>query len=222
MRRGPRNLQIVADGIGLTQFGGVALIEHFFQRLGLRGAFARHIRFVQRNNRYSVSNGVAGTGFSYEVLYAGGHAASGTEVIVDPAVRVAYIHLRGEAATDAGRQKVRDALASHPEFTDVLGPSDLAGLHAGPKLGDLVVEAQPPWSFAMNDVSSGEKGAHGSRAELGVPLLLSGAGIGPTPPTSPGLVDVAPTTAALLHAPCPANAQGRALTEAFSGPAACT
>ena len=44
----------------------------------------------------------------------------------------------------------------------------------------------------------------------------------PTPPTSPGLVDVAPTIAALLHAPCPANAQGRALTEAFSGPAACT
>jgi len=55
MRRGPRNLQIAADGIGLTQFGGVALIEQFFQRLGLRGALARHIRFVQRNNRYSIS-----------------------------------------------------------------------------------------------------------------------------------------------------------------------
>jgi len=55
MRRGPRNLRISADGIGLTQFGGVALIEHFFQRLGLRGALARHIRFVQRNNRYSIS-----------------------------------------------------------------------------------------------------------------------------------------------------------------------
>src|SRR6266566_6806039 len=55
MRRGPRNLQISADGIGLTQFGGVALIEHFFQRLGLRGALARHIRFAQRNNRYSIS-----------------------------------------------------------------------------------------------------------------------------------------------------------------------
>lgn len=55
MRRGPRNLRIAADGIGLTQFGGVALIEHFFQRLGLRGALARHIRFAQRNNRYSIS-----------------------------------------------------------------------------------------------------------------------------------------------------------------------
>ena len=55
MRRGPRNLRISADGIGLTQFGGVALIEHFFQRLALRGALSRHIRFTQRNNRYSIS-----------------------------------------------------------------------------------------------------------------------------------------------------------------------
>lgn len=55
MRRGPRNLRIAADGIGLTQFGGVTLIEHFFQRLGLRGALARQVRFAQRNNRYSIS-----------------------------------------------------------------------------------------------------------------------------------------------------------------------
>jgi Transposase DDE domain group 1 len=55
MHRGPQNLRIAADAIGLTQFGGVALIEHFFQRIGLRGALADHIRFAQRNNRYSVS-----------------------------------------------------------------------------------------------------------------------------------------------------------------------
>lgn len=55
MHHGPRNLRITADGVGLTQFAGVSLIEHFFQRLGLRGAFADHIRFPQRNNRYSIS-----------------------------------------------------------------------------------------------------------------------------------------------------------------------
>jgi hypothetical protein len=44
MPRGPRNLRITADGLGLTQFGGVTLIEQFFQRIRL-----------QRNNRYSVS-----------------------------------------------------------------------------------------------------------------------------------------------------------------------
>jgi len=55
MPRGPRNLRVVADGVGLTQFGGVALIAHFFRRLRLQGALSRHIRFAQRNNRYSIS-----------------------------------------------------------------------------------------------------------------------------------------------------------------------
>ena len=54
MARGPRKLRVAADGVGLTQFGGVALIEHFFQHIGLQGAFSRHIRFTQRNNRYSI------------------------------------------------------------------------------------------------------------------------------------------------------------------------
>ncbi|HEV2315442.1 MAG TPA: IS1380 family transposase [Candidatus Acidoferrales bacterium] len=55
MARGPRKLRVSADGIGLTQFGGVALIEQFFQRIGLQGALWRHVRFAQRNNRYSIS-----------------------------------------------------------------------------------------------------------------------------------------------------------------------
>jgi hypothetical protein len=55
MPRGPRNLRIANDGVGLTQFGGVALIEQFFQRVGLQGALSDHIRFVRRNSRYSIS-----------------------------------------------------------------------------------------------------------------------------------------------------------------------
>jgi hypothetical protein len=55
MARGPRNLRIATDGVGLTQFGGVALIEQFFRRIGLQGALWRQVRFVQRNNRYSIS-----------------------------------------------------------------------------------------------------------------------------------------------------------------------
>ncbi len=46
---------MAADGIGLTQFGGVALVEQFFQRIHLQGALWRHVRFAQRNNRYSIS-----------------------------------------------------------------------------------------------------------------------------------------------------------------------
>src|SRR5712692_10423249 len=55
MPRGPRKLRIVADGVGLTQFGGVALIREFFQQIGMRGALSRQVRFAQRNNRYSIS-----------------------------------------------------------------------------------------------------------------------------------------------------------------------
>jgi len=55
MARGPRNLRVAADGVGLTQFGGVALIEQFFQRIHFQGALWRHVRFAQRNNRYSIS-----------------------------------------------------------------------------------------------------------------------------------------------------------------------
>lgn len=55
MPRGPRNLRVATNGAGLTQFGGVALLREFFRRVGVQGAFARHIRFVQRNNRYSIS-----------------------------------------------------------------------------------------------------------------------------------------------------------------------
>lgn len=55
MARGPRNLHVATNGIGLTQFGGAALIEQFFQRIGLQGAISQHVRFAQRNNRYSIS-----------------------------------------------------------------------------------------------------------------------------------------------------------------------
>src|SRR2546427_13195574 len=55
MNRGPRKWRVAFDGVGLTQFGGVTLIEQFLQRFRLQRAFSRHIRFVQRNNRYSIS-----------------------------------------------------------------------------------------------------------------------------------------------------------------------
>lgn len=55
MRRGPRNLHISFHGSGLTAFGGVALLQSFFHRLGLRSQLQRWVRFAQRNNDYSIS-----------------------------------------------------------------------------------------------------------------------------------------------------------------------
>jgi hypothetical protein len=52
---GPKNLRISADARGLTQFGGVALLHRYFQRLGLQRQLCRYVQFPQRNNQYSVS-----------------------------------------------------------------------------------------------------------------------------------------------------------------------
>jgi hypothetical protein len=66
MARGPRKLRVAFDGVGLTQFGGVALIEQFFQRIGLQGSFSQHLRFAQRNTRYSISESLEA--FLYPLL----------------------------------------------------------------------------------------------------------------------------------------------------------
>ena len=55
MARGPRNLQISFAGTSLTHFGGLVLLHHFVQQLGLRSRLAHTVRFPQRNNRYSTT-----------------------------------------------------------------------------------------------------------------------------------------------------------------------
>ncbi len=58
MPRGPKNLRITFDAEALTHYGGAVLIHHFLQRLGLRTALWRLVRFRQRNNRYRISETV--------------------------------------------------------------------------------------------------------------------------------------------------------------------
>ncbi len=54
-----------------------------------------------------------------------------------------------------------------------------------------------------------------------MPFLLSGAGVRRGAlPTSPSLVDVAPTIAALLGVTPPDDVQGRVLTEVLDAPSA--
>jgi hypothetical protein len=54
MPKGPRKLLIAFGNQTLTHYGGVYLLHRFFTRIGLKNAIATEIRFVQRNNRYSV------------------------------------------------------------------------------------------------------------------------------------------------------------------------
>jgi hypothetical protein len=54
MPRGPRNLAIRFGAATLTHYGGVYLIHRFLSRIGFRDAVAREVRWMQRNNRYTV------------------------------------------------------------------------------------------------------------------------------------------------------------------------
>jgi len=55
MKRSPKGVQIVFSGMGLTHFGGLYLLQRFFQRIKLRSLLSQYLYFPQRNNRYTVT-----------------------------------------------------------------------------------------------------------------------------------------------------------------------
>ena len=167
---------------------------------------------------------VSDAGYTSEIVYPGFSPKTNADVIIAPTPRIAHFQLRGTAANDpATAIKIRSALLAHHQIAAVLAPSDYSTLHASSKLGYLVAEARLPWSFAKTGALRGtQKASHGSRAELDIPLYLAGKGINRIKPHNPGLVDVAPTIAALLGIPCPAGAQGRVLKESFTSSASCS
>ena len=166
---------------------------------------------------------ITAAGYLPEVVTPGRSPAPETEVVIVPnAVRYGDVTLRGRAATEEGRQAVRDALESlSPEYiSQVLDDTDLDAMRASDKLGDLIAEAQPPYGFALSKPPEGEwRASHGSTEELDIPFLVSGAGFRRgVAPEAPHLVDVAPTIAALLGIAPPDDSEGRVLTEAMGPP----
>ena len=55
MRRSPRNVKISFSGKRLTHFGGLYLLQKFFQKINLRSLLSQYLHFLQRNNRYAVA-----------------------------------------------------------------------------------------------------------------------------------------------------------------------
>jgi hypothetical protein len=58
MRRGPNNLEISFTGKNLTHFGGVYLISLFLRRLQLKSLLGQSLRFLQRNNHYTITESI--------------------------------------------------------------------------------------------------------------------------------------------------------------------
>ncbi|MEV4321287.1 hypothetical protein AB0J37_03555 [Microbispora rosea] len=93
--------------------------------------------------------------------------------------------------------------------------AELATLHGGDGLGDLVAEPEAGWSFQVGDPAT-PAGYHGMMDVVHPRFLIAGKDIRPhARPDNPRLVDIAPTISALLGMPAPAQAQGRALTGTF-------
>jgi len=55
MNRSPRNLQITFSSKRLTNFGGIYLLQKYFQKINLRSFLYHYVRFPQRNNRYNIA-----------------------------------------------------------------------------------------------------------------------------------------------------------------------
>ena len=54
-KRSPKSLKIAFTGKNLTHFGGLYLLQRFFQKLHLRSFSSHYVLFPQRDNRYSVA-----------------------------------------------------------------------------------------------------------------------------------------------------------------------
>ena len=153
-----------------------------------------------------------------EIVPPGRPPSPEAEIVIVTAGRIADVTLRGRAATPRGREDIRTVLEGLPHVSRVLDAADLEALHASDKLGDFVVDVGPPWGFGVPEQGKvTPRGGHGSTREMRVPLLIAGAGVRVgARPRNAGLVDVAPTIAALLGARPPADARGRALVESLN------
>jgi arylsulfatase A-like enzyme len=161
---------------------------------------------------------LTGAGFRPEVIGSGGSPSSpDTDVVLVAGGSIASVHLLGELATDADAvRRAGDALAGVTGIAAVLTKAEQATLRIAPQYGQLLLEFDEPYALAMNPPAEGSDGRHGSRAELSVPLILSGKGIkAGAPPENPRHIDLAATMSAILGVDPPAASEGRVLREAL-------
>ena len=58
MPKSHQNVGLSFDGKSLTHFGGLYLLQQFFQKIGFRSVLAQSIRFRQRNTHYTISDSI--------------------------------------------------------------------------------------------------------------------------------------------------------------------
>lgn len=157
-------------------------------------------------------------GFTPEVLGSGRRPSSpATDVVLVSGGSVASVHLLGALATDpAAIERARTALARVEGVAAVLTKPEQAALRMAPQYGQLVLELAEPYALAFTPPAEGSDGRHGSRAEMTVPLLLSGHRVRPgAAPQDPRHIDLAATMSVILGIEPPAGSEGRVLAESL-------
>lgn len=155
------------------------------------------------------------TGFTAQVVPAGGSAAPETDIVVVQGVRIADLTFRGAATRPQNIARVRRAVAAIEGVAAVYDRGDQRRLRAGDKAGQLVVDALEPYHFSTT-MDGRDRASHGGADEAEVPLIIAGAGVRPgTELRNSRLIDVAPTISALLGVAPPNHAEGRVLREAL-------
>lgn len=160
-------------------------------------------------------------GFTVERVGSNGTPADDTDVVVIAFVHTLNVHLRGDLATQANRDRLARALGALPEVEHVFNTDDLAALRANP-IEDLVVETKYPYAFSHSgeDLPEGEeRGSHSGVNEMQLPLIMAGPGVKQGKGMrDPSIVDITPTICELLGVRPPAQADGRVLREVLRRP----
>lgn len=159
---------------------------------------------------------LTGTSLEWEVVPVGGSPAPETEIVIVATSRNADLTLRGAAAGDGAPGRVAAAARTLGDRVVVHDQGALDAMGAVDRIGQLVVEAVPPYHLSA-DIDRPAAGSHGGAAEMCVPLVFSGPAIRPgAAADDPRIVDIAPTVCDLLGVRHPAQCEGRAMVELFA------
>ncbi|MGE5592456.1 MAG: alkaline phosphatase family protein [Betaproteobacteria bacterium] len=160
-------------------------------------------------------------GYTCELLAPGERAADDTDVVLVSAGLAVQFYFRRDI-TLSQYDAIIQALSAKPYFGGYMSLHELRKAGAHPALGQLVVWPEPPHHFKTQGFFFGITGQHDSADETSrhVFMLLSGAGVrnGAVVDAPVEIIDVAPTISRFLGIRPPANATGRALTEALLPP----
>jgi arylsulfatase A-like enzyme len=158
-------------------------------------------------------------GFSPEVFGSGGRPSSpDTDLVLIAGGSISSVHLLGDLADDQSAiDRAAAALSDVEGVASVLTKPEQAELRIAPQYGQLLLEFDEPYALASAPpADGGPDGRHGSRREMSIPLLLSGARVRPgAEPRSPRHVDLAATISAILEVQPPSSSEGRVLREAL-------